>query len=91
MIILSQQLSPLTVSEDTPRDPTVQQLRDADLARERAIRLVEDVLRGDLDALAQILAREEQIKRGRAYDDLCYFGSACEAEVSARRRQQRWG
>lgn len=57
------------MSEDNPLDVAILELRDADLAREGAVRLVEDVLRRDFDALAQVLAREEEVERGRRDDD----------------------
>ncbi len=57
--------------DERPRDPTILQLLDADLAGKSAVRLVEDVLRRDFDALAQVLAAEEQVERWRGDDDFC--------------------
>lgn len=45
-----QQRPALTVSRDRPADPTINQLISADLSRERAVRLVEHVLRGHFNA-----------------------------------------
>ena len=59
------------MSEQRPGDIRVLQLVDADLARESAIRLVEDVLCGDFDALAEMLAGQEEVQRRRRDHDLC--------------------
>jgi hypothetical protein len=59
------------VAQDRPRDAAVLELIRADLACEGAGWLVEDVLRGDFEARAQVLAREEEVEGGWGDDDLC--------------------
>jgi hypothetical protein len=58
------------VAEQGPGDVRVLELGDGDLAGEGAVGLVEDVLGGDLDALAGVLAGEEEVEGGRGDDDL---------------------
>jgi hypothetical protein len=58
------------VAEESPGDVRVLELGDGDLAGEGAVGLVEDVLGGDLDALARVLAGEEEVEGGRGDDDL---------------------
>jgi hypothetical protein len=58
------------VAQDRPRDVAVLELRDGDLAGEGAVRLVEDVLGGDFEAGAEMLAREEEVEGGGRDDDL---------------------
>jgi len=60
----------LAVAEEGPGDVGVLELGDGDLAGEGAVGLVEDVLGGDLDALAGVLAGEEEVEGGRGDDDL---------------------
>jgi hypothetical protein len=60
----------LAVAEESPGDVGVLELGDGDLAGEGAVGLVEDVLGGDLDALAGVLAGEEEVEGGRGDDDL---------------------
>jgi len=55
--------------EKSPRDVGVLELRDGDLACESAVGLVEDVLGGDFDAGAEVLAGEEEVEGGRRDDD----------------------
>lgn len=52
-----------------PRDTTILQLLHANFSGVRAIGLVKYVLRRDLDSLAEVLAREQQVERGRRDDD----------------------
>jgi len=68
-IILPQQHPPLTMPQHTPRNPTVHQLLHTNLARERPIRLIKHILRRHLDALPEVLAAEQQVKRRRGDDD----------------------
>ena len=60
----------LRVAQDRPRDAAVLELVRGDLAREGARWLVEDVLRGDFEAGAEVLAREEKVEGGWGDDDL---------------------
>ena len=53
-----------------PGYAAVFELVDADLASEGAIGLVEDVLRGDFEALAEVFAGEEEVERWWGDDDL---------------------
>lgn len=57
------------MSEDGPGDVAVLELVDGDLAGEGAVGLVEDVLGGDFDALAEVLAGDEQVEGWRGDDD----------------------
>merc|ERR1712177_123287 len=61
--------SPLAVAQERPGDVAVLELLDRDLAREGAVGLVEDVLGGDLEARAEVLAGEEEVERGRGHND----------------------
>lgn len=67
-IVLAENGTPLAVPEHGPCNVGIDELRDANLARKGAVWLVEDVLRRHLDALAQVLARQEQVE-GRGGDD----------------------
>jgi len=58
------------VTKDSPGDAAVLELLSRDLAGEGTVRLVEDVLRRDLDALAEVLACEEEVERWWCDDDL---------------------
>lgn len=60
----------LAVAEKGPGDVGVLELRNGDLAGEGTVGLVEDVLGSDLDALAGVLAGEEEVEGGRGDDDL---------------------
>jgi hypothetical protein len=62
------------VAQNRPRDAAVLELVGRDLAREGAARLVEDVLRRDFEALAEVFAREEEVERGRGDNDLWWLG-----------------
>jgi hypothetical protein len=73
-VVLLQDNTALRVPENRPRDAAVLELVRADLAREGARRLVEDVLRRDFEALAKVLAREEEVEGGWGDDDLCGGG-----------------
>lgn len=59
------------MSQDGPRDPAIDQLVCTDLSRESAIRLVVDVLCRHFDALAEVLAREEEVYCWWSYHDFC--------------------
>lgn len=61
----------LAVAQDGPGDAAVQELGDGDFAREGAVGLVQNVLRGDLDFLAQVLTSEEKVQSGRGDNNLC--------------------
>jgi len=71
LIVLAQHSPPLAMPQHSPGNTAILELVDADLAGEGAIGPIEDVLRGDLEAGAQVLARQEQIQGGRGDDDLC--------------------
>ena len=60
----------LAVAEEGPGDVGVLELGDGDLTGEGTVGLVEDVLGGDLNALAGVLAGEEEVEGGRGDDDL---------------------
>lgn len=65
------------MAQDSPCDFAVFQLRCTDLPSVCAVRLVEDVLRCDLNARTQMLAGEEEVEGRRRDDDLCVrHGSA---------------
>jgi hypothetical protein len=59
------------VTDESPGDAGLLQLVDRDLACECAIGLVEDVLGGDFEALAEVLARGEKVEGWGSNDDLC--------------------
>jgi hypothetical protein len=59
------------VADEGPGDAALLQLLSGDFASESAVGLVEDVLSGNFDALAEVLAREEEVERGRGDDNLC--------------------
>lgn len=70
-VVLLQDHAALRVAEDGPCDAAILELLRRDLAGEGAAGLVEDVLGSDLEALAQVLAGEEEVERWRSDDDLC--------------------
>lgn len=55
--------------EDDPRDTAVLELRNTNFTGKGPVRLIENVLGRDFDALAQVLAREEEVERGWGDDD----------------------
>ena len=59
------------MAENRPCDAAVLELVGRDLAGEGAAGLVEDVLRGDFEAGAQMLAGKEEVEGWRGDDDLC--------------------
>lgn len=59
------------MAEDDPCDAAVLELLGRDLTGESAVGLVVDVLGSDLDTLAEVLAREEEVESGGSNDDLC--------------------
>ena len=60
----------LAVAEEGPGDVGVLELGDGDLTGEGTVGLVEDVLGGNLNTLAGVLAGEEEVEGGRGDDDL---------------------
>ena len=70
-IVLLQDGAALRVTKDGPCDAAVLELLGGDLTGESAVGLVVDVLGGDLNALAEVLAGEEEVESGRSNDDLC--------------------
>ena len=57
-IVFAHDHSPFRMPGERPANPAVLQLRRADLAGERSVRLVEHVLRRHFDLLAEVLARQ---------------------------------
>ena len=57
------------MAQHGPRDVAVLELGDGDFAREGAVGSVEDVLRRDFDAFAEVLAGEQEVEGGRGDDD----------------------
>lgn len=64
------------MSRQRPPDVAVCELLRANLARESAIGLVEDVLRADFDLGFQVFADDEQVQAWWGDDDLCHGNSA---------------
>lgn len=59
------------MADQGPGDAALLELVDRDLTGESTVGLVEDVLGGDLETLAEVLAGEEKVEGGRGDDDLC--------------------
>ena len=57
------------MAEHRPGDLAVPELGNTDLAGEGAVGFVKDILCGDLNLLAQVLSREQQVEGGRGDDD----------------------
>lgn len=70
LVALAEDGAALGVAKDGPVDAAVLELGDGDFAGEGAVGLVEDVLGGNLDTLAEVFADEEQMQVGRRDDDL---------------------
>lgn len=70
LVVLLEDDPTLRVAEDGPGDASVLELIDGDLTGEGAVGLVVDVLSGDLEALAQVLAGQGQVQRRGSDDDL---------------------
>lgn len=70
-VVLVQDGAALRVAEDGPCDAAILELLGGDLTGEGTVGLVVDVLRGDLNVLAQLLAGWEEVERGGSNDDLC--------------------
>jgi hypothetical protein len=68
-VALLEDYAALAVADQSPGDVGVLELRGGDLAGESTVGLVEDVLGGDLDALAGVLAGEEEVEGGWGDDD----------------------
>lgn len=64
------------MSQNRPGNAALLQLINGDLTSESAVRLVEDVLGGDLETFAEVIACEEKVERGWGNDDLCNTSSA---------------
>lgn len=73
LVVLLKDDTALRVAEDGPCDAAVLELLRRDLAGEGAAGLVEDVLCGDLEALAEVFAGEEEVEGWRGDDDLCWW------------------
>jgi len=58
------------VANKSPGDTAVLELFDRDLTSEGTVGLVEDVLRSNFNALAEVLACEEEVEGWRCDDDL---------------------
>lgn len=70
LVRLAENLTTLRVAENDPVDVAVLELGDGDLAGESTVGLVEDVLGGDLDVLAEGLTDEREVDGRRRYNDL---------------------
>lgn len=70
LVRLAENLTTLRVAEDDPVDVAVLELGDGYLAGEGTVGLVEDVLGGDLDVLAEGLADEREVDGGRRDNNL---------------------
>jgi hypothetical protein len=71
LVVLLEDDATLRVAQDRPCDAGVLELVRGGLAREGAAGLVEDVLRGDFEAFAEVLARQGQVDGWGCDDDLC--------------------
>ncbi len=71
LVRLAEDGAALRVAQDGPVDVAVLELGNRDLAREGAIRLIEDVLRSDVDTSLQVFAYQEEVERRRCDNDLC--------------------
>jgi hypothetical protein len=69
-VVFGEDDAALRVAEDGPCYAAVLELVNADLAREGAVGLVEDVLGGDFNALAEMFAGKEEVKGWRGDNDL---------------------
>jgi hypothetical protein len=58
------------VADERPGDAAVLELLSGNLACEGTTGLVEDVLGGDFEAFAELLARGDQVEGGGCDDDL---------------------
>ena len=70
VVVLLEDLATLRVSDQGPGDAAVLELLSRDLAGKGSVGLVEDVLRCDLEALAEVLACEEEVEGWGCDDDL---------------------
>lgn len=67
----------LRVTSQSPGDVGLLELGGRNLTSEGTVGLVEDVLGGDLETGAEVLASEEQVKGRRSNDDLCELLALC--------------
>lgn len=58
------------MAQDRPGDTAVLELVGGDLARKGTVGLVEDVLCGDFETFAEMLAGEKEVEGRRGDDDL---------------------
>ena len=70
-VVLLQDGAALRVTDEGPCDTAVLQLLGRDLAGESTAGLVVDVLGGDLDTLAEVLAGKEKVESRGSNNDLC--------------------
>jgi hypothetical protein len=70
-IVFLEDDSPLRVADESPGDAALLQLLSGDFASESSVGLVEDVLSGNFDILAEVLACEKEVERWRGDDNLC--------------------
>jgi hypothetical protein len=70
VVVLLEDLATLRVTEDGPGDTAVLELFRRDLTGKGTVGLVEDVLRRDFEALAEMLACEEEVEGWGRDDDL---------------------
>jgi hypothetical protein len=71
LVVLFEDDAALRVAQDRPCDASVLELVRGDFAGEGAAGLVVDVLRGDFEAIAEVLARQGQVDGWGCDDDLC--------------------
>jgi hypothetical protein len=81
LVRLAEDGSALGVAEDGPVDLTVLELGDGDLASESTVRLVVDVLGGNLDILAESVADEREVEGRRRDNDLSVLVEVSVVEV----------
>lgn len=87
LVGLAEDGAALRVAEDGPVDVAILELGDADLAGEGTVGLVEDVLGGNLDVLAELVADELEVDCRRGDDDLCRVSE----ELNGGTRSQKHG
>ena len=59
------------MADEGPCDAALLELLGRDLTGKSTVRLVENVLGGNLNTLAEVLTGKKKVERGRSDDDLC--------------------
>jgi hypothetical protein len=90
-VVLLQDGAALRVAKDGPCDTTVLELLGGDLTGEGTVGLVVDVLGGNLEALAEVLAGQEEVEGRRSDDDLCSVSALLLLKLHWMSTHQRWG